>query len=177
MKKLLYLGSILVLSTALVACNADPKPENEEVEVTDQNQNNEVKGPEEEAKEDVKEGLEEAKENVKEVGEDIKEKADSSVMTDEEMIDAADYIAKIRIVEDKDSTVDGALRAELIEDLKGKLVGKEIPNDENFKKDEEYVIFLKDEGGKPVPVRDQNHYQVINGEDDELLKKIEAKQK
>lgn len=172
MKKILYLGSILVLSTALVACNTDPAPENEKVEVTDQNQNDEIKDEGEEIKEDAKEVGTDVKEQAKEVGEDVKEKADELVMTDEEMIDAADYIAKVRIVEDKDSAIEDALRAELIENVKGDLTGKEVPNDEGFKKDEEYLIFLKDEGEKVVPVNDQNHYQVLNGEDDELLKKV-----
>lgn len=155
MKKKILLASTIVLSLGLMACSPDNTEE--EVPVED---NVDVD-------KDAEDKLDDAEGDLDDKDAD---KDDSDrVMTDEEMIEEADYIAKVKIVEAED----GKLKAELIENLKGDILGEDIPDDENFKKDKEYVVFLKDENGKPEPIAKENHYKEINSEDDEILKKID----
>lgn len=165
MKKKILLASTIVLSLGLMACS--PSSENEQVPVED----NVDKDTDDNVK-DAEDKLDDAQDDIDKAKDDLDdaEKDDSDrVMTDEEMIEEADYIAKVKIVEAED----GKLKAELIENLKGDILGEDIPNDENFKKDKEYVVFLKDENGKPEPIAKENHYREIKGTDDEILKKID----
>lgn len=173
MKNKLFFASAIVLSLGLAACT--PAEENKEVEVETPAVVDEQKTDTTDTDKEVKEDLDDAKDKIEDAETKVDEKAEGNVdnegvmTSDEDMIAAADYIARVKVVD----VGDGLLKAELVEDFKGSLEGKEIPNDENFKKDMEYVVFLKDEAGKVVPVNDSNHYRAYNGPDDEIIDKIE----
>ncbi len=180
MKNKVFFASAIVLSLGLAACS--PAEKNKEVPVetpavvdeqtkettTTTTTTTGKTDPEDDAKQD----LTDAKDKIKTEEVKVEEKVDGLMTSDEEMIAASDYIAIVKIVD----VGDGLLKAELVKDLKGTLEGKEIPNDENFKKDKEYVVFLKDDAGKVVPVNDANHYRDYDGENDNLVKKVEAAQ-
>lgn len=169
MKNKLFFASAIVLSLGLAACS--PAEKNEEVPVesptTVEDQKTDTT-TEPATDEEVKDDLDDAKDKIDDAEDKVGDEADDLMTSDEEMIKMADYIARVKI----EDVGDGLLKAALVEEYKGSLEGKEIPNDENFKKDMEYIVFLKDEAGKAVPVDDANHYRAYNGPDDEILQKI-----
>src|SRR5699024_5537696 len=124
MKKILTLTSLLMVSLTLSACN--PRNDVNEDKMPQDNSPTESNIPPRTDNElddgiiddttDIEGNLEE---DIKDVGEDTEENrdepVDSTLMTDEEMIENSDYIAKVKMIKKGSSTFE----LKVLENLKG----------------------------------------------------------
>ena len=89
-------------------------------------------------------------------------------MTDEDMIENSDYIAKVKMIQKGQSTFE----LKVLENLKGSLNGKQIPNTENLNQNRAYLVFLKDVDGNLVPTNGTDSYVMLEGDNHVLFEKI-----
>ena len=67
-------------------------------------------------------------------------KEENTAMTDDEMIDQSDYIAKVKMIEKGQ----GNLELKVLDNIKGNINADKIPNTELLEKHRTYLVFLKD---------------------------------
>lgn len=162
MKRKLLVISAIVASISLTACGSDG---------TQNNIDSEPLTETEESKGVVKDAIDTAKDTIKDakdVVEDINEKTDNVNMTDEEMIEASDYIAKVkRIQKGKD-----VFELKVLENIKGNLTGKDISKADSLNENRTYVVFLRDVDGVLEATDGTDSYILLEGDNHKIFEKI-----
>lgn len=184
MKKIIALTGIMALSITLGACN--PRNDIKEDKMPQDNSPTESNIPprtgdqldddliddttdiENEVKEDIKDLGDNDNDTTVTEGEKGVDTVDNAVMTDEEMIENSNYIAKVKMIQKDQSTFE----LKVLENLKGSLSGKEIPNSENLNQNRAYLVFLKDVDGNLVPTNGKDSYVLLEGDNHVLFEKI-----
>ena len=156
MKKKLLIISAIVASIGLTACGDKDNVDNDEpivkVEVDDERKD-------------------EVKEDSKDVVNDTNDKVDNTSMTDEEMIDTSDYIAKVKRIKEGKSVFE----LKVLENIKGNLTGKEIPKGELLNENRTYLVFLRDVDGTLEATDGTDSYILLEGDNHEIFEKINKK--
>lgn len=154
MKRKLVIIGIIITSIGLTACSKNQVTP-EEIEVKDENID------------DKSQEIKNEDQVDKNVGKDETEGGDI-IMSQDEMIEKSDYIAKVKMIQKGKDT----LELKILDNVKGKLSKGDIPRTDLLKKNRAYLVFLKT-GEKGIELTNgESSYIILEGDNNELFEKI-----
>lgn len=185
-RKLMIIGTVAMMFS-LTACNTDNNNTNtEEPKQTVEDTNDKIEEKEDIKKEPIKEEPiekdpiesqeieeEDLDQNInKEENEDKPKDEEEDIvktdMTDEEMIESSDYIAKVKMIQKGQNKFE----LKVLENIKGNINASNIPNTDKFNQNRAYVIFLRDTDGNIEPTSGDKSYILLEGDNHEIFEKI-----
>lgn len=170
-RKLLIIGAI-VTSIGLTACDSNEKVDPNQDESVEDNIDNDSEETKDQEEIDKDEDIE-TEEIEDEDNEDVKENEEENeggdiIMSQDEMIEKSDYIAKVKMIQKGQDT----LELKILDNIKGKLSKEDIPNTDLLKKNRAYLVFLKSGDAGVEPTNGDNSYILLEGDNHEIFEKI-----
>lgn len=174
-RRLMIIG-VVAMMFSLTACNTNDNTTSSEEPVEDM-EKTEIIEKEEPVKENPVDPIESEEIEEEDLDQNInKENKDKDVeepivkmeMTDEEMIENSDYIAKVKMIQKGQNKFE----LKVLDNIKGNINASNVPDTEKFNQNRAYVIFLRDVDGNIEPTNGNKSYILLQGDNHEIFKKI-----
>lgn len=175
-RKLMIIGTV-VMMFSLTACNTNDNTTSTENPVEDMENTDEVVEKEEPVKEGPVDPIEseeieeeDLNQNINEEDKDkdVEEPIVETEMTDEEMIENSDYIAKVKMIQKGQNKFE----LKVLDNIKGNINASDVPDTDKFNQNRAYVIFLRDVDGNIEPTNGNKSYILLEGDNHEIFEKI-----